>query len=144
MKLMNYPRLGLLALIVLLVSLAAGCGGGGEEQAAPPPPATTQAAPAEEATTEAAPPAEAVTIRMGIEPWIGYGPWWIADAKGFDKANGVDLQITNFSTDADINSAFAANKIDVENLATHTGLRFLGAGVPLKFVLFEDVSRTAD
>ena len=134
-------RLWLLAPVAALALIAAGCGGGGNEAASSaPPPATTEAAQAQP------PPATGatVTVRMGIEPWIGYGPWWIAKEKGFDRQNGVDLQITNFSTDADINSAFAGGKIDVENLATHTGIRFLGAGVPLTFVLFEDVSRTAD
>lgn len=83
-------------------------------------------------------------LRMGIEPWIGYGPWWVADEKGFDKEHGVDIKITNFTTDQDINSAFAAGRLDASNIATHTGLRFIGAGLPLKIVLFEDVSREAD
>lgn len=116
---MRQHRWLLIAAVVALIALTfamTGCGGGGETK----------------------------TLRMGIEPWIGYGPWWVADAKGFDKEHGVDIEITNFSTDADINTAFAAGRIDAENLATHTGVRFLGSGVDLKFVLFEDVSRTAD
>ena len=92
----------------------------------------------------ARPSAEPTVIRMGIEPWIGYGPWWIADAQGFDTQNGCDIQITNFTTDADINSAFASGQLDVSNIATHTGLRFIGAGLPVKVVLFEDVSTKAD
>ncbi len=117
----------LVPLIALTLALT-GCGGGGEESK----PGTTAGG------------GEMKTLRMGIEPWIGYGPWWVADAKGFDKKHGVDIKIKNFTTDADINSAFAARRIDAENLATHTGVRFLGSGVDLKLVLFEDVSRTAD
>jgi NitT/TauT family transport system substrate-binding protein len=83
-------------------------------------------------------------IRMGIEPWIGYGPWWIVIAKGYDRKYGIQIKSSTFTTDADINSAFAAHRINAENLATHTGVRFLGSGVKLKFVLFEDVSLTAD
>ena len=30
-------------------------------------------------------------VKVGINPWIGYGPWYIAKEKGFDKANGVDI-----------------------------------------------------
>jgi len=93
-------------------------------------------------TTQAA--AGPTVIKMGIEPWIGYGPWWIVIAKGYDKKYGVQIKASTFSTDADINSAFAAHRIDAENLATHTGVRFLASGVNLKFVLFEDVSLTAD
>jgi NitT/TauT family transport system substrate-binding protein len=88
--------------------------------------------------------ASPTVIKMGIEPWIGYGPWWVAIAKRYDRKYGVTIKASTFTTDADINSAFAAHRIDAENLATHTGIRFLGSGVKLKFVLFEDVSLTAD
>lgn len=90
------------------------------------------------------PSASPTVIKMGIEPWIGYGPWWIVIAKGYDRKYGVQIKSSTFTTDADINTAFAAHRIDAENLATHTGIRFLGTGVKLKFVLFEDVSLTAD
>jgi NitT/TauT family transport system substrate-binding protein len=96
------------------------------------------------ARTSAQPSASPTVIKMGIEPWIGYGPWWIVIAKGYDRKHGVQIKASTFTTDADINSAFAAHKIDAENLATHTGVRFLASGVDLKFVLFEDVSMTAD
>lgn len=96
------------------------------------------------ASTSAQTSAGPTVIRMGIEPWIGYGPWWIVIAKGYDRKYGVQIKASTFTTDADINSAFAAHRIDAENLATHTGVRFLGSGVSLKFVLFEDVSLTAD
>jgi NitT/TauT family transport system substrate-binding protein len=87
---------------------------------------------------------EAGTFRMGIEPWLGYGPWRIADAKGIFEKNGLDVKITNFATDDQINSAFASGKIDGTNVATHTALRFVAQGLPLKAVLLEDVSLKAD
>lgn len=136
-----------LALLALGLALAAGaCGGGDDEEAAEAP--ATEAATTGAADTgageEEAPAGDLPVIRMGIEPWIGYGPWWVADVQGFDTANGCDIRITNFTTDADINSAFASGRLDVSNIATHTGLRFIGAGLPVKIVLFEDVSTTAD
>ena len=132
---MRLRNLGLLALAALAL-LAPACGGDDE--------AEQGGATATAADTGEAAAGEQATIRMGIQPWIGYGPWWIVDAKGFDKENGVEIELTNFTTDADINSAFAAGRLDVSNIATHTGLRFIGAGLPLKIVLFEDVSREAD
>jgi NitT/TauT family transport system substrate-binding protein len=82
---------------------------------------------------------------MGTEPWIGYGPWWIAKAKGYDKANGIDLKIINFTTDADRESAFAGGKTDMSNVPTHALAKILNAGSrPFKTVLFEDISLTAD
>src|SRR5213079_1689528 len=80
--------------------------------------------------------ASPTVIKMGIEPWIGYGPWWIVISKGYDRKHSVQIKSSTFTTDADINTAFAAHRIDAENLATHTGVRFLGSGVKLKFVLF--------
>jgi NitT/TauT family transport system substrate-binding protein len=84
------------------------------------------------------------TFRMGIEPWLGYGPWRVAENKGYFKKNGMDVSITNFSTDDQINSAFAAGKLDGTNIATHTALRFAAAGLPIKIVLLEDESLKAD
>jgi NitT/TauT family transport system substrate-binding protein len=123
---MRMRRVGLLALAATVVAVGAGSTAVAKTGAA------------------ARPSAEPTVIKMGIEPWIGYGPWWIAIDKGYDQKHGVKIQASTFTTDADINSAFAAHRIDAENLATHTGVRFLGSGVPLKFVLFEDVSLTAD
>ena len=86
-----------------------------------------------------------VKINMGTEPWIGYGPWWVAKAKGFDKANGINLNMINFTTDADRESAFAGGKTDMSNVPTHALAKILNAGSrPFKTVLFEDISMTAD
>jgi NitT/TauT family transport system substrate-binding protein len=87
---------------------------------------------------------EAGTFHMGIEPWLGYGPWRIAEAKGFFKRNGLNVTITNFTTDDQINAALASGKLDGANIATHTMLRLAGAGLPIKAVLLEDESESAD
>jgi NitT/TauT family transport system substrate-binding protein len=84
------------------------------------------------------------TFRMGIEPWLGYGPWRVAEAKGYFRQNGLDVKITNFDTDDQINAAFASGKIDGTNIATHTALRFAASGLPIKVVLLEDQSLKAD
>lgn len=84
------------------------------------------------------------TVRMATEPWIGYGPWWIAKDKGFFAKSGVMVEQTTFNADADLNAAFVSGKVDVANVATHTALRMLASGVKLKIVLLEDVSMTAD
>ncbi len=84
-------------------------------------------------------------FRMGIEPWLGYGPWHVAQEQGIFKQNGLDdVKIINFTTDDQINSAFAAGKLDGSNIATHTALRFAAAGLPVKIILLEDQSLAAD
>ena len=88
---------------------------------------------------------EAGAIKMGIEPWLGYGQWHIAAKKGLFKANGLDaVEIVNFTTDADLNAALASGQIQCGNIATHTAMAFAAAGLPIKIVALLDVSMTAD
>jgi NitT/TauT family transport system substrate-binding protein len=88
---------------------------------------------------------EAGSFKLGIEPWLGYGQWDIADSKDLFKANGLaDVQIVNFSEDKDINAALASGQLDGANIATHTAMGMVAAGLPVKIVLLLDVSMTAD
>ncbi len=92
----------------------------------------------------ALPAVEEGTFQMGVEPWIGYGPWWIADTNGHFAANGVDTVVTNFNTDADINAALISGQINGANIATHTALRLASEGTPITIVLLLDQSNAAD
>ncbi len=85
-----------------------------------------------------------VTVTIGTQPWIGYGPWWIAKERGMDRAHGIDLRLVNFTTDQDLNSALAAGRMDGANMATHTSLILLSNDLPITVVLIEDTSTTAD
>jgi NitT/TauT family transport system substrate-binding protein len=88
---------------------------------------------------------ESGPIKMGIEPWLGYGQWHIAAKKAYFKQVGLDdVEIINFNTDADINAALAAGQLQCGNIATHTAMNFIAAGLPLKIVALLDVSKTAD
>lgn len=136
LKSLMRPVVAGVAAIAIAATFAA-CGGSGGD---------TTAAPATGSDTTAAIPAtpEPGTFRMGIEPWLGYGPWRIAEKNGYFTKNGLDVKITNFDTDDQINAAFAAGKLDGTNIATHTALRFAASGLPVKIVLLEDVSEKAD
>lgn len=88
---------------------------------------------------------ESGTLKMGIEPWLGYGPWQIAKEKGFFKKNGLDgVDIVNFTEDKDLNAALASGNIDAANVAAHTAMIMVAAGLPVKVVQMLDVSMTAD
>ena len=127
----------LCALLSALAVLVAACGSSDDSSSS-----DTGSSGSSSAATPSKP--EAGTFRMGIEPWLGYGPWRVAESKGYFKQNGLDVKITNFETDDQINSAFASGKLDGTNIATHTALRFAAAGLPIKIVLLEDVSLKAD
>ena len=88
---------------------------------------------------------EAGAIKMGLNPWLGYGQWHIAAKKDLFKAHGLEgVELVNFTTDADLNAALASGQLQCGNIATHTAMNFMAAGLPIKIVLLLDVSTTAD
>jgi NitT/TauT family transport system substrate-binding protein len=88
---------------------------------------------------------EAGAIKMGLQPWLGYGLWHVAAKKDLFKSQGLEsVELVNFTTDADINAALASGQLDCGNIATHTAMAFAAAGLPLKIVLLLDVSMKAD
>jgi NitT/TauT family transport system substrate-binding protein len=91
-----------------------------------------------------APAAETTLVRIGTQPWIGYGPWWIAQDQGIFAKYGLEAEMLDFVTDTEVNAAFASGNMDVANVATHTAIKLFANGVDLKVVLLEDVSTTAD
>lgn len=130
-------RITSLAVAFVAALTLAACGGDDEA-------ATTGNGEGGDQTAAAPAKPESGTFRMGIEPWLGYGPWRIAEDKGLFEDNGLDVKITNFNTDDQINAAFAAGRLDGTNIATHTALRFAASGLPIKIVLLEDQSTEAD
>lgn len=101
------------------------------------------AAPAVAADIPAKP--EAGTFKLGIEPWLGYGQWHVAAAKGFFKKAGLDdVDAVNFTEDKDINAALASGQLDAANIATHTAMAMVAAGLPVKIVSLLDFSLSAD
>jgi len=87
---------------------------------------------------------EAGTFKLGLEPWLGYGQWQIAATQGIFAKNGLQVDLVNFTQDKDINAALASGQIDGANIATHTAMAMAAAGLPIKIVMLEDFSLTAD
>ena len=85
-----------------------------------------------------------VKVRIGTQPWIGYGPWWIAKEKGLFEKYGLEAELIDFLEDKEVNAAFASGNMEAANLATHTAIKLFSVGVDLKLVLLEDVSTSAD
>lgn len=84
------------------------------------------------------------TVTMATQPWLGYGPWYIAEEKGYFADEDVDVELTNFDTDSDMNAAFASGRVDMANVASHTALKMIEADMPVKIVLLLDASHEAD
>lgn len=100
---------------------------------------------AQAATTNIPSKPEAGTFKIGTEPWLGYGQWYVAQDKGLFKKNGLsDVKIVNFTEDKDLDAALASGQLDGANIATHTAMIMVAAGIPIKIVQILDVSMTAD
>lgn len=85
------------------------------------------------------------TLRMGIEPWLGYGQWYVAQDKGLFAQQGLGkVEIVNFAEDKDLNAALASGQLDVANIATHTAMGMVAAGLPVKAIMLLDFSLSAD
>lgn len=145
-------RVAGMAATFALVLAACGSSAATPAPTAAPTPAPTIAAsgapttaPASTVPSAAAVPSpEAGTFRMGTEPWLGYGPWWIAKDKDLFAANGLTATVTSFDTDDQINAALVSGQIDGANIATHTALRLISSGTPITIVLLLDQSNSAD
>ncbi|UVK54174.1 ABC transporter substrate-binding protein [Mesorhizobium sp. AR02] len=90
-------------------------------------------------------PVEPGVFKLAISPWLGYGMWYIAQEKGFFKANGLEgVELTNFVEDKDMGAAVAAGQVDGDNESIQQLLAKVQAGIPVKGVLLLDASTKAD
>ena len=88
--------------------------------------------------------ADAQKISVGINAWIGYGPWYIAKEKGLDLANGIDIDFVNLSSNDDFKSTLAAGSVDSTHALITSALQYQAAGIKFRIALFQDISTTAD
>ncbi len=83
-------------------------------------------------------------IKIGVQPWLGYGPWWIAEKLDLFKKHGVEAEIINFTWDADMVAGLASGKLDVIAAATNALIATHNKNVDLKGFLVLDASYQAD
>ncbi|MDR0593479.1 MAG: ABC transporter substrate-binding protein [Bifidobacteriaceae bacterium] len=85
-----------------------------------------------------------VKVSIAIQPWLGYGAWYIAQDQGYFADNGLEVELVDFEADADMLAALAAGQVDALNVASHGALHMIETGVDAKIVLLEDASTSAD
>lgn len=88
--------------------------------------------------------AAAQSVSIGVQPWLGYGPLWIAAEKGFFEAHGVDATLVNFTWDQDMSAALASGNIQVQAAATNTLISLINTGVDVKAFVILDAAYEAD
>ena len=83
-------------------------------------------------------------VKLGVQPWLGYGPWWIAEKNGYFEKRGLDVQVINFTWDQDMGAALAAGQLDVIAAATNFVISMRNQGIDLQGFLLLDASFEAD
>ncbi len=84
-------------------------------------------------------------FKMSIQPWIGYGMWYVAQEKGIFAANGLEgVEFVPFTDDAANLAILASGEIQGTNSGTQNVLQHLQESPDYRIVLIEDYSTTAD
>ena len=83
-------------------------------------------------------------VKLGLQPWLGYGPLWVAEEKGFFDDNGVEVELTTFNWDQDMTAALASGNLDVIASATNGMIANFNQGVDQKGFLVMDLAFEAD
>ncbi|WP_051849487.1 ABC transporter substrate-binding protein [Thiomonas sp. FB-Cd] len=83
-------------------------------------------------------------MNIGTVVWIGYGPFYVADAKGLFKKHGLDAKLQNFNDPALIPSAIASNAVDGGMLTYDQVIGSDSKGLHLQVVMPIDYSNGAD
>lgn len=83
-------------------------------------------------------------IALGFNTWVGYGPFYVADKKGFFTAEGLQVDLQRIEGTAERRAALIAGRLDA--LGTTIDDVAVGAeqAVPAKVVLAVDQSNGAD
>jgi NitT/TauT family transport system substrate-binding protein len=127
---MNRKLLGLLLVLVMGLALAA-CGSAAQPAAAP----ADTSSQAQEAMTP---------LKIGYSVWVGYGPLFIAQKKGYFKEAGLEVELTKVEDPKARFAALAGKQLDglVSTLDTMT--QYWNPETPFKAVLGLDESSGGD
>ncbi|MDR3505527.1 MAG: ABC transporter substrate-binding protein [Acidocella sp.] len=86
----------------------------------------------------------ATKLNLGIVPWIGYGPIYVAAAKCFFAAHGVDVNLVNFDDPSAIPGAIYSGQVGAGTLTYDQVIGTNAKGWHLKVVMPIDYSAGAD
>ncbi|WP_370301975.1 ABC transporter substrate-binding protein [Pseudooceanicola sp.] len=88
--------------------------------------------------------AMAEQVKLGLQPWLGYGPLWVAEEKGFFDKHGVDVELSNFNWDQDMLAALASGNLHVIAGATNGVITSYNQGVDQRGFMIMDLAFEAD
>ncbi len=83
-------------------------------------------------------------LKIGLVTWIGYGPFYIAQEKGFFKENGIDVVLKRIEGDAERRAAIASGNLDGSCLTVDSMIVLRSRDIPVKNVMAIDSSNGGD
>ena len=84
------------------------------------------------------------TLKVGHSTWVGYGPFYIAQQKGFFKEEGVDVEFVIMEDTAIKMGALFANQIDIVASTSDEFPSYLKPGKSVRYFLAVDYSNGGD
>jgi len=89
-------------------------------------------------------PAAERTYRIGLGPWVGFGPLYLAQEKGFFQQQGLRADLIVLTGLAERNSALQSNRIDALAAPVDSFVLAAGNGIGVKIVMAIDESNGGD
>ena len=89
-------------------------------------------------------PVQARTYKIAVVPWVGWSTAHVAEAKGFWKAEGVDVKVFNFPSNQAIHTALKNKRIDIGFDMIGTAIGLYLEGIPLTVLVETDWSHGGD
>jgi NitT/TauT family transport system substrate-binding protein len=84
------------------------------------------------------------TLTLAHSTWVGYGPFYIAEAKGFFEEEGVDVDLKIMENTPLKMGALMAGQIDMVASTADEFPIYMKPGKPLKYILAVDNSNGGD
>jgi NitT/TauT family transport system substrate-binding protein len=75
------------------------------------------------------------TLKVGHSTWVGYGPFYIAQEKGFFKEEGVDVEFTIMEDTAIKIGAMFAGQIDIAASTSDEFPSYLQPGKSVRYFM---------
>jgi NitT/TauT family transport system substrate-binding protein len=90
-------------------------------------------------TTDALP-----KVKVAINTWPGLGPYYVAHAKGFDKEEGVEIEVIMTEDTVARNSSLVSGEVDLIGITLDNIVIAESNGVPMRVIGESDFSNGGD
>jgi NitT/TauT family transport system substrate-binding protein len=83
-------------------------------------------------------------LKIGLVTWVGYGPLYVAQEKGFFREQGLNVDLQRIEGDVERRAAIASGQLDAIALTLDSMIVLRAHGIRLKTVMAIDASNGGD